>query len=155
MKLHSMTSQEFNLWAPRSQLNYAKDKQRANGLTEAEARQVAESDFNRLLPDGINSQDSFLFTAKDDEGKILGFIWYCRRGSKDNPIAFICDVIIEEKFRGQGWGREIMTLIEAEVRKEGISRIGLHVFGFNEVAIQLYQSLEYLTTDLTMEKTLR
>lgn len=48
-----------------------------------------------------------------------------------------------------------MSLIEQEVTKQGLNRIGLHVFGYNKTAINLYQSLGYETTDLMMEKELK
>ena len=154
MNLRSMSEAEFGLWAPRSRESYAHEKMKANGLTEAEAKKIAEDDFNRLLPNGLNSEDHFLFHAIDENNNILGYAWFCIRGAADNRRAFVCDVLIESTWRGKGFGRELMTLLEHEVKKHGLSRIGLHVFGNNSTAIKLYQSLGYLTTDLVMEKYL-
>ncbi|MGZ3744306.1 MAG: GNAT family N-acetyltransferase [Pseudobdellovibrionaceae bacterium] len=154
MKIHLMSETEYNIWAPRSRASYAVDKMKANCLTQEEAEKTARDDFNRLLPDGRNSKDNFLFTAKDESKNILGFIWFCIRGAEGNKRAFICDVIIEEQHRGKGYGKQMMLLVEKEARKKGLNRIGLHVFGFNNTAIRLYQSLGYATTDLVMEKNL-
>jgi ribosomal protein S18 acetylase RimI-like enzyme len=154
MKIKLMSETEYNIWAPRSRASYAADKMRANSLTQEEAEKTAQDDFNRLLPDGRNSKDNFLFSAKDECGNILGFIWFCVRGAEGNRRAFICDVIIEEQHRGKGYGKQMMLLVEQEAKKEGLNRIGLHVFGFNDTAIRLYQSLGYATTDLVMEKSL-
>jgi len=149
-----MTVAEYESWHPRSRALFAADKVKANGLTPEEAERVALESFNRLLPHGLSSLDNFLFTAKDEQGLVLGFIWFNVRGSERNRSAFICDVIIEEPHRGQGHGRRMMTLIEDEIKKLGLQRVGLHVFGFNERAIHLYQSLGYFTTDLVMEKSI-
>lgn len=154
MKLVLMTESEFNFWAPRSRSSYAQDKMKANSLTKPEADKIALDDFNRLLPDGLQSKDNFLCAVKNGDEKNVGFAWYCIRGAEDNRRAFICDILIEEQNRGKGFGRKAMLLIEEEVKKQGLSRIGLHVFGFNKTAINLYQSLGYLTTDLVMEKSL-
>jgi ribosomal protein S18 acetylase RimI-like enzyme len=154
MKLSSMTEEEYKRWAPRSRQSYAQDKMKANGLTLGEAEKIAEQDFLRILPEGLNSKDNFLFTAKNEEDTILGFVWYCLRGMEDNRRAFICDILVVEQFRGQGYGRQMMEQVEQEARKQGLKRVGLHVFGFNAAAIKLYQSLGYLTTDLVMEKSL-
>lgn len=154
MKIAQMSETEFNAWAPRSRASYASDKMKANGLTASEAEKAARDDFNRLLPAGLSSKDNFLFTAKDDDQNILGFIWYCVRGTENNKRAFICDVIIEEPYRGKGFGKQIMQLVEQDAAVKGISRIGLHVFSFNEAAIRLYQSLGYATTDVMMEKNI-
>ena len=154
MTIIPMSETEYNAWAPRSRESFAADKMRANDLTKAEADKVALEAFNRLLPDGLNSKDNFLFAARDEKQNTLGFVWFCLRGEEDNKRAFICDVIIDEPYRGKGYGRQLMLLVEQEVKAKGLSRIGLHVFSFNETAIRLYRSLGYITTDLTMEKDL-
>jgi len=154
LQLVRMTESEYNIWAPRSRAGYAADKIKANGLSKIEAEKNASEAFERILPQGFHSPDNFLFSAKDENQNILGFIWFCIRGSEPDKRAFVCDVLIEEKYRGQGHGKQMMRLMELEARKLGLTRIGLHVFGFNAVAIGLYRSLGYATTDLQMEKDL-
>jgi hypothetical protein len=76
MRIEKMTDQEFQLWVSRSKENDAKDKMRANNLTEPEATEIAEKDFLRLLPDGLNSKDNFLFTLKHGDDSSLGYLWF-------------------------------------------------------------------------------
>lgn len=154
MKLNTMSEQDYAFWSERSRTSYADDKMKANSLTREEADKIAADDFKRLLPDGRDSKDNFLFTAHDEKKNVLGYIWFTIRGDTNNRKAFICDVVIEDSYRGKGYGTQIMELVEIEVQKQGLNRIGLHVFGFNETAINLYKKLGYLTTDLVMEKTL-
>ena len=47
-----------------------------------------------------------------------------------------------------------MLLAEAEARRRGFDRIGLNVFGGNEVARNLYRSLGYTENAIVMSKTL-
>lgn len=152
MQLTIMSDSEYNSWELRSKESYAADKMKANDFTKEEANKVATDDFARLLPLGQKSEDNFLFSAKDDSVNLVGFVWFGVRGAADNKRAFIYDIIVEEQYRGKGYGRQIMLLLEQEVKKQGLGRVGLHVFGFNKVAISLYQSLGYTTTDLVMEK---
>jgi ribosomal protein S18 acetylase RimI-like enzyme len=154
MKITPMSEAEYNVWAPRSRAAYAADKMRANELTKEEADKIAQDDFERLLPDGHRSKDNFLFTLKDEKQNLAGFSWFVIRGPEDNRRAFVCDIVVDESYRGKGYGRQLMLFMENEARKLGLKRIGLHVFGFNETAIGLYRSLGYETTDLVMEKTL-
>lgn len=154
MKLQVMTATEYELWFPRSQRNYIEDKRRANGLTQVEAEKVMDADFRRFLPKGLASPDNFLFTAKNELNEIVGFLWLILRGAEGNRAAFVCDIIVEERFRRQGMGRRIMQLAEVEAKVRGANRIGLHVFAFNKAAISLYRSLCYEVTDLVMEKPL-
>jgi ribosomal protein S18 acetylase RimI-like enzyme len=47
-----------------------------------------------------------------------------------------------------------MEVAERQAREYGCSSLGLNVFGGNEVAIRLYQSLGYRTTSQQMNKRL-
>lgn len=153
MKLVPMTQADFDLWGPRSKNGFAQDKVRANGYTQKEAAEIAEEAFKRLLPDGFKSKDNYLYAMKNEQTTV-GYIWFCVRGAADNRKAFVCDIIVEEEFRGKGFGRKAMVQAEQEAKKLGLKEIGLHVFGFNETAIGLYKSLGYQTTDLVMAKPL-
>jgi ribosomal protein S18 acetylase RimI-like enzyme len=155
MKLQNMSAAEYDFWSQRSRSSYAADKIKANGFTLEEAEKIAANDFNRLLPDGFSSKDNFLLALKDDSAEIHGFIWFCLRGAENNRKAYLCDIVIEENSRGRGFGRIAMQLLEKEVKKLGLKHIGLHVFGFNKVAIGLYESLGYEITDLVMEKSIK
>ena len=154
MQLLKMTEAEFNEWAPRSRAGYAKDKMRANAYTQKEAEEIAEKDFARILPEGLNSKDSYLYSLNENQLGRVGFIWFRVQGAEENRKAFVCDIIVEPEFRGRGFGKLAMLGVEDEARKLGLKGIGLHVFGFNEPAIRLYQSLGYETTDLVMAKSL-
>jgi ribosomal protein S18 acetylase RimI-like enzyme len=46
-----------------------------------------------------------------------------------------------------------MLLAEAEARRRGYNRIGLNVFGGNDVARKLYRSLGYAENAIVMSKT--
>jgi ribosomal protein S18 acetylase RimI-like enzyme len=154
LTLNPMTPEDFAKWAPRSRDAYALEKAKANGLTKEESEKVALEDFARILPNGFASKDNYLYLAFDQDGKNVGYLWFCVRGPDNNRRAFVCDILIEPEFRGQGCGRELMKLLEVEVRNLSLKRIGLHVFSNNLAAVRLYESLGFKTTDLSMEKYL-
>ena len=152
MKLFKMSESEFKQWAPQSQSAFADDKLKANSLTREEADKIASESFLRLLPLGLETKDNFLYCLKNEQSEILGYLWFRLQGPIENRCAFVCDILIEAPHRGQGLGKMVMLFAESEAKKLGANRIGLHVFGFNSVAIGLYTSLGYQTTDLVMEK---
>ena len=154
IKFRKMTEEEFEAFSVETRERYKNDKIRANGFTEEKARKIAEEGFAKILPNGLDSKDNFLFTLVDEKSNGIGHLWYCIRGTSNNRNAFIADIFICEGCRGKGFGRQAMTLLESEVKPQGFNRIGLHVFGFNQPAIKLYKSLGYEVTDLVMEKTL-
>lgn len=154
LKLVKMTEAEFQTWQARNKKDYAADKMKANRLTQKEADEIAERDIKRLLPDGRESADNYLFSVKKEQNELVGYIWFGARGPADNRKAYLYDIVIEDHCQGQGLGKATMLLLEEEVKALGIDEIGLHVFGFNTRAIQLYQALGYETTDLMMAKKL-
>lgn len=60
--------------------------------------------------------------AFDDSGTLIGFGRALSDGCSD---AYIQDVVVSPEFRGQGLGRQIIRLIEGELRKMGVDWIGL------------------------------
>jgi len=61
---------------------------------------------------------------------------------------------IEVGLRGKGYGKQTMLLIEEKARELGLKSIGLHVFGVNTVARNLYEGLGYEISSLNMQKQL-
>jgi GNAT superfamily N-acetyltransferase len=61
---------------------------------------------------------------------------------------------VEPEARGRGYGRAALEALHAWAREHGFERVGLHVFGSNEVARRLYLRTGYVETDVMMEKRL-
>lgn len=147
-----MNEEEFTVWFVKSKNNY-RDEIAKNGSTIEEAQKKADEDMGRLLPEGRQSKDQYIFSIRA-EGKWVGTLWFGVRGALDNRKAFIYDIVLDENTRGKGYGKKAILLLEDEVKKLGLRHIGLHVFGHNTVARNLYQNLGYEITNLNMEKVL-
>jgi ribosomal protein S18 acetylase RimI-like enzyme len=145
-----MSQPEFDLFLERSIPEYAEDKVRAGNWTEAESLERSRREFEELLPQGLNTSDNFLYTLYNDDKEAAGMIWI----KVDQTSAFIYEVYIEEKFRGRGFGKSIMLLLEEKAREMGIKTLKLHVFGSNHVARKLYETVGYEITNVNMSKTL-
>ena len=150
MILLPLTNQEFDVWAKRCKEDYVQDKMRAHSYSRSEAETIAEDDFSSMLSMGLETPNNFVLKLVE-AGLEVGYLWFCIRDTK----AFLCDFIIEEEFRRRGLGQAAMKAFEAIVQRLGLEKIGLHVFGFNSQAIELYKSLGFVITDLTMEKRTR
>jgi ribosomal protein S18 acetylase RimI-like enzyme len=144
-----MSGPEFDLFLERTIPEYAQDKVRAGNWTEDESLERSRKEFTELLPQGLNTKDNFLYTLHDDN-QTVGMIWI----KVDRPSAFIYEVYIEEKFRGRGFGKSIMLLLEEKAREMGLATLKLHVFGSNHVARKLYETVGYEITNINMSKTL-
>lgn len=151
-KLVPMTEAEYSVWSVSSKAGY-RDELHKSGMTLAEAQTKADDDMGRLLPDGLKSKDQFVLSMKEGE-RWVGILWFGIRGAADNRKAFIFDIVVNESERGKKFGEKALGLLENEVKKLGLSHIGLHVFGHNLIARKLYEKMGYEITNLNLEKKL-
>ena len=115
--------------------------------------QKARESFERLLPQGLQSENHYLYSIYDGD-EAVGVIWMRAEIGRPIKSGFIYDLRVDEQFRGKGYGKQAMLLIEDKARELGLKSIGLHVFGYNTVARNLYEGIGYETTSLNMIKQL-
>ena len=139
-----------------------------NGRSSNTSKRGSDQENGQILLDGLpasNREHCFLreyqqtansySAVLDDEGTAVGMLWIGPQQPADQPGAFwVFYVRIEEVFRGQGYGRAAMELAESEARSRGASELGLNVFGHNQVARRLYESMGYIATSIRMKKDL-
>ena len=151
--LTPMTQSEFDAFLALAIPEYAVDNVRAGYWDEAEALEKSRKEFEMLLPKGLQSENHYLYTVYDG-GNAVGLIWMRANTDRPTKSGFIFDIRIDEKFRGKGYGKQAMLLIEEKARELGLKSIGLHVFAVNNVARSLYESIGYEISSLNMIKQL-
>jgi ribosomal protein S18 acetylase RimI-like enzyme len=154
VRLRQLRDDELPEYIEHGRAAYARDMVAQAGLTPEQAQQKAESDWARLLPNGEVAPGHHLFAVEEEEsGERVGSLWIAERSSDfEGTAAFVYSIEIDEACRGRGYGKQAMLLAEDEVRARGLSHIALNVFGGNEVARSLYQSLGYVETAVFMRK---
>jgi len=148
--LRRMDQDEFARWLPIMRDSYAEDIVRS-GSDEDAARRKAIEDTEQLFPGERPSPDQYVFVVEAD-GEAVGDLWFAERATGLGRCLWIYDIRIDEAYRGRGYGREAMLLAEVEARQRGYNRIGLNVFGNNDVARSLYRSLGYEENAIVMSK---
>jgi ribosomal protein S18 acetylase RimI-like enzyme len=148
-----MTQTELEVFLERTIPEYAEDKVRAGHWAESEALERSRKEFADELPQGLQTKNNYLYTLYDGDNAV-GLIWM--RANVDRPTndGFILELYVEESQRGKGYGKQIMLLIEEKARELGLKAIGLHVFGSNKIAQNLYKAVGYEVTSVNMSKTL-
>jgi ribosomal protein S18 acetylase RimI-like enzyme len=68
--------------------------------------------------------------------------------------AYLCDIVIFDEYRRQGYGTACLAELDHKAKALGIGRVGLHVFGHNTGAMELYQRCGYKITVYSMAKDL-
>src|SRR5579872_658610 len=139
---------DFNAYAKRATAEYANDKVRAGNWQEETALGQAEEEFQRLLPNGLQTQDNYLcwIVASEKMSDLkVGVIWYAANPSKKDDI-FIWDFEIFDEFRRKGYATRALDQLETKSREIGKKTISLHVFGQNQAARRLYEKCGFEET---------
>src|SRR5262249_22924796 len=134
---------------------YIDDITERGGLPRPLAEAKAQRDFEQLWPDGRPAEGQAIYAVEDAEThERVGYLWVAERDSQGRQVLWIYDIQIDERFRGRGFGRAAMGLVEEQARERGLPRVELNVFGRNDVARALYRSLGYEESAIWMGKDL-
>lgn len=156
IELVPMNENEFRAFEESEIDEYAQEKVQAGAWDQDQAHELSIQAHNKLLPEGLATQDNYLFSIFDkDLGENVGVIWFARLEDGGKRFAFIYDLLIFEQFRKRGYGAQAMLALEEKVKEKGLDTIMLHVFGHNQIAQALYKKVGYETTDIMMAKTLK
>jgi ribosomal protein S18 acetylase RimI-like enzyme len=153
VRLEPMSPEIYERWRGGSISGYAAEHVKAGNWEAAEALEKAQGQFDELLPDGLATAGQQLWSIRDGEGRHVGILWVGPR-PRARKALFIWDIAIEPEVRGRGLGQAALEVLHAWAREHGYERVGLHVFGSNDVARRLYRRTGYVETDVQMEKWL-
>ena len=150
VKLERMQQEDFDQFLEQEIRAYAEDHVR-NGNWEAEgALEKSAQAFKHYLPDGIHSKDQNLWSILDEENHKIGALWVQVKDKK----AFIFDFVIDEAFRGKGFGKQALTAMDGKLKAMEAESVELHVFGDNVTAQELYKKMGFEITGIHMRKQL-
>jgi ribosomal protein S18 acetylase RimI-like enzyme len=134
---------------------YAHDIQRAGRASAEQAHETAERQTEQLLPDGVDSPDTLVYTAEDGAGRPVGWLWLSLPSEANGrDAAWVYEIAVDPGERGKGYGRAIMRAAEDELVRRGVARLALNVFTDNPVAVRLYESLGFQVMAQQMAKPL-
>lgn len=140
----AMTEDEFADWRAGEVRGYAADIADSGTLPPEEAAISAASQFDQLLPDGLNTA-GHTFLCLTAGGEVVATNWI---GHHYGPgVSWVYGVQVYEQHRGKGYGRAAMVAGEQAAVGAGDTHLALNVFGHNEVAIRLYESMGYVAYD--------
>lgn len=149
IELRNMSEVEYEKFLARSIVEFAKSKEEAEDMSAEAALELSNRTFHELLPSGLQTPDHYLYSySLEDE--CVGNLWLAKRGDG----CFIYELYLKAHLRGKGLGKQLMDLIDDKAKELGFKTIRLHVFGFNKVAIRLYESAGYSVTNINMVKYL-
>jgi ribosomal protein S18 acetylase RimI-like enzyme len=151
IKLEPIQQEDFERFLEGEIRGYAEDHVRNGNWPPEGAIDRSRKEFERLLPDGIHSRDQFVWSILDEENGNVGMLWVQVKEGK----AFIYDFVIDEAMRGKGYGKQALIAMDEKLKAMNVEWVGLHVFGDNITAQQLYKKMGYKITNIQMKKELK
>lgn len=151
IRLESLLQEDFEPFLEREIRGYAEDHVRNGSWPAAGALERSRKEFEFYLPDGIRSRDQYLWSLVDDSGNKIGVLWVQVKDGK----AFIFDFVIDEEFRGKGFGKQALTAMDEKLKSMGAESVALHVFGDNISAQELYKKMGFSIVGMNMKKVLK
>jgi ribosomal protein S18 acetylase RimI-like enzyme len=157
IELIPMSAEEYEVYLEAMAPDYAREHVLAGNWPEEGSIERSFEEMREVyLPQGVKTENNFLFTLVDPEiGEKVGMLWYAINERVNRRQAFVYDVIVDEQFRRRGYAYQAFQEMEALVKAEGVDVIGLHVFGYNTGAKAMYEKLGYEVTDISMKKWLK
>lgn len=144
VRLDPMTDDEYAHFYESEVETFAEAKVRQGSWSEDEAVEKSLKSLELLLTKGIATEDHFFYTVRSTPGEeAVGLLWVNLRPKAASRELYIYKIEVDERFRGEGYGRATMEAAAAKARQLGATSVGLNVFAYNENARALYQSLGY------------
>lgn len=149
--LEPIEQEDFERFLESEIRGYAEDHVRNGNWLAEGAVERSRKEFETLLPDGIHSKDQYLYSIVDDSDNKIGVLWVQVKDQK----AFIYDFVIDEAFRGKGYGKQALIAMDEKLKSMNVKSVGLHVFGDNITAQELYKKMGFQITGIHMKKELK
>lgn len=115
--------------------------------------------FRKEISDTLYRPDSILLVA-EEEGELAGMALLTLR-QPPNPIlkprlyAFLEELSVGERFRGQGVGTALFAAAKEQALKRGAVSLELQVWSFNEAALRFYEKMGMKEKTFRMELPLK
>jgi len=62
---------------------------------------------------------------------------------EEEQAAWLHSVVVEQRYRGRGVGRQLMAFLEQRAQQTNCREIGLQVLALNESGVQMCRHLDY------------
>ena len=151
VKLEPLQQNDFEVFLERGIREYAEDHVRNGNWSPEGALERSRKEFEQYLPEGLLSNDQYLYSIQNENGDKIGVLWVQVKERK----AFILDFVIEKGFRGKGFGKQALAALDEKLRAMDAESVGLHVFGDNVTAQELYKKAGFQISGIHMNKKLK
>ncbi len=105
---------------------------------EANAVEISVEDLER---DGFGAQPLFKVFVAERKGEIAGMaLFYERYSTWKGRSIHLEDLIVKQKYRGEGIGKALYTKVLSYAHQQKLKRVSWEVLDWNKVAIDFYKA---------------
>ena len=153
VKLVPMDPADYPAYLENGIREYAEDKVKSGQWKESESLEKSRGEFLHLLPDGVHTKNEFIYSIVNEEtNQKIGILWVEVKMEETPRRAFGYDFIVYEPFRGKGFGKQALQALDKILISMDVESMGLHVFGHNATAFELYKKMGFEITNINMRK---
>ena len=115
--------------------------------------------YTQALLSEMEKGELLLFVAELNN-QIIGFITVYPSVESDeldeipHTYAYISDLVVLDKHRGSGMGKQLLQYVETYLREAGAGVVRIKVLAVNERAAEVYRKAGYTDRLITLEKRL-
>jgi len=111
-------------------------------LAEFEKEPLAVTLTLKELKDNYNERLFECFVAENKEKEIVGMaLFYNRYSTWKGKTIHLEDLIVNQKFRGNGIGKALLNHVITEAKKQNVRRVEWAVLNWNTPAIDFYEKV--------------
>lgn len=147
-----MTQARYETWLYATIREYAAEKVASGNYAEEGAVERSQSEFDTLLPNGLETAGHEIRSMIDDAGEAVGYVWFTIEDRPVGRVVFIYDIAVNPEHRRKGHAQAALAAVEDYARANGCIGVMLHVFGSNTGARQLYLKAGFDETNVIMLK---
>ncbi len=151
-RLDPMTQARYETWLYATIREYAAEKVASGNYAEEGAVERSQSEFDTLLPNGLETAGHEIRSMIDDAGEAVGYVWFTIEDRPVGRVVFIYDIAVNPEHRRKGHAQAALAAVEDYARANGCIGVMLHVFGSNTGARQLYLKAGFDETNVIMLK---
>lgn len=152
VKLIPKSKEEQDHFLEISKQDYIGALMKAADLDSASAEISAKKSFERSFKEEDGVKHLFFSVFDDEQNKTVGGLWFTLNHLKSR--AFLFQILIYDQFQGKGYGKRAMSLLHSYCKEQGMNEVSLSVFGFNKIALGLYENQGYDVKQSIMRKRL-
>lgn len=109
-----------------------------------------DEELKKDLINILNNPDEMIFVI-DLNNKIIGYATFQCKNKVSNSV-WIDEIIIDENYRNQGYGKKLIDELSIFAKKHNCQRIELNCWSFNRDALKFYEKIGFNQQRVIFEK---